>query len=75
MKHTSIKVIALVFLSLGIFTFNGKAQVLSTNERTTILTDLNESIRLLSKFQYDSPELISIYASQLKDAQETYRTK
>ena len=69
MKHTSIKVIALVFLSLGIFTFNGKAQVLSTNERTTILTDLNESIRLLSKFQYDSPELISIYASQLKDAQ------
>ena len=70
MKHVFAKRIAILCVGFFLFMPIIKAQKLSNNERTSILMTLEDNIRVISKFKYDSPELISIYTSQLSAAEK-----
>lgn len=69
-KYKVRRSIALLAMAFFMLPLTVDAQKISNNQRTTILSDLDENIRLLSKFQYDTPELITNYAAQLSDAEK-----
>ena len=71
-KYKVRRSIALLAMAFFMLPLTVDAQKISNNQRTTILSDLDENIRLLSKFQYDTPELITNYAAQLSDAAQQY---
>ena len=57
--------IGIVVLPLAV-----EAQNISKAEQSSAVTNIDEYIRLLSNFIYDTPELIADYASQLSEAEE-----
>ena len=57
--------IGIVVLPLAV-----EAQNISKAEQSSAVTNIDEYIRLLSNFSYDTPELIADYASQLSEAEE-----
>ncbi len=69
-KNAQKKIFICMTICLCLFSFSSQAQKLSDNERKLIIDELKENIRIISKFQYDSPELIVVYNSQLANAEK-----
>lgn len=68
MKKNALSIALLLGLSLtATFAQNIK---LSDNERTLILDELQNSIKTLSQFRFDAPELLVVYNSQLTEAEK-----
>lgn len=60
-----------IALILGLSVISSaNAQKLSDNERTLIVDELETSIKTLSQFRYDTPELLVVYNSQLREAEK-----
>mgnify|MGYP003292215761 FL=1 len=64
-RKALLSVVGIVVLSLAV-----EAQSLSKAEQSAAVANIDEYIRLLSNFGYDTPELMSDYESQLSEAEE-----
>ena len=63
------KIVAIALFSFMALT-SALAQKLSDTERTLIVDELQNSIKTLSQFRYDAPELLAVYNSQLAEAEK-----
>lgn len=61
---------ALLLVGIIVLPLAVEAQTLSKAKQSSIVANIDEYIRLLSNFSYDTPELMSDYASQLSEAEE-----
>jgi hypothetical protein len=60
----------LLSVIISLLPLSVKAQNLSRAEQSSVVAEIDEYIRLLSNFRYDTPELISDYTSQLSEAEQ-----
>ncbi len=59
-----------IALIIGLSIATAFAQKLSDTERTLIVDELQNSIKTLSQFRYDAPELLVVYNSQLAESEK-----
>ncbi len=60
----------LLTVSIFVLLSTVEAQNISRAEQSSVVADIDEYIRLLSNFRYDTPELIGEYSSQLSEAEQ-----